>query len=74
MLLIVFILLPSLLNIFTVIALETLPGRLLISTLLLSSGLLLCSIIWNMFLCHLILPNSLFLLLFIRWNAYVSHT
>ena len=44
-----------------VISFNSLLGRLLISTLLSSSsGVLSCSFVWNIFLCHLILPNSLF--------------
>ena len=60
-----FVLLSSSLSTFMIITLNTLCGRLPISSLLSSSGILPCSCIWSIFLCHLILrepqwpPSSL---------------
>lgn len=37
------------------------------------SGFLSCSLVWNIFLC-LVLLDSLCLFLFIRWNSYISQS
>ena len=52
---------PSSLRTFVIIALDSLLGRSLISTLLSSFGVLSYSFIWNIFLCHFILPDSVFI-------------
>ena len=68
----------SFLSLYTHFALEffdhwTLLGRLPIPTSLhSSSGALYCSFFWNMLLCHLILPQFLFLFLFIWYIGFVS--
>ena len=51
---------------------ELFMGRFLIFTSLSSSSeVLSCSFLWDIFLCSLILPNSLGLLLYSRWVGYV---
>lgn len=50
-----------------IITLNSFLGILLISSLLIScSGVLAYSFVWNIFLCHLLLPNPLCLFLYIK--------
>ena len=66
------ILLPNLLRIFMIITLNSLLGKLLISTSHSSFGVLSHSLIWNIFLCFFILPNFLCLFICIWYISYSS--
>ena len=57
------ILLPCSLSIFMIITLNSILSKSCISTYLSSSGVLYCSFTWNIFLCCLSSPESLFLFL-----------
>ena len=70
-----FIILPSLVGIFMIITLNYLSGRLLIFISLMSfAGDLSCSLVWNVFLCLLILSDYLCLSTCIRQNTYFSQS
>ena len=60
-------------NIFITIDLNSLSGKLLLFvSRRLFSGVLSCSFVWNIFLCFLILLDSLCLLLHDKWNSSLS--
>ena len=66
------ILLPCSLSIFMIITLNSILSKSSISTYLSSSRVLYCSFTWNIFLCCLSLPESLFLFLSVRYVGYIS--